>query len=253
MRRTTILSACTIALLACTGTAFAQRMDAPQTRDVSFTFSQPVIVPNKTLPAGKYLFRLVDSSRTIVQIYAGDGSKLVHTAMSAQVSRSDQPEKPEIRLIESSADTPVAIGSWWYPEMRQGWEFIYPRSQAVTIAKTAKQPVLTTAQNTPADNVSSGDLVRLDSSGQQVPYSPNQSSMTGTAQIGEVTAADAAANRVAAAMTERPDTRASASAPISQSARAELPRTASNMPVVGLVALIALSAALGLGIWRRIA
>jgi hypothetical protein len=249
MRRTALLSACAFATLAwCfTGTAFAQRLDGPATRDVYFTFSQPVVVPSRTLPPGKYLFRVVGDGRTIVRIFAGDGSKLIHTAMSVHAMRSDQPERPEIRLIESAADTPVAIGTWWYPEMRQGWEFVYPREQAMKMAKTAKQPILTTARAVPENEMSSGELVRIDPSGQQAPYAANSqpAPLVGTAQVGEVAASDAAANRVASAMTSQ-----EGQAP---GGRTALPRTASATPLVALAGMIAFVAAFAVRFWRRAA
>jgi hypothetical protein len=229
--------------------SLAQRLDAPATRDVYFTFSQPVMVPATTLPAGKYLFRVVGDGRTIVQIYTGDRSKLVHTAMTVQTMRADQPERPEIRLIEGAADGPVAIGTWWYPEMRQGWEFVYPREQAMKLAKTAEQPILTTAENVAAGEMDSAELVRLEPSGQQSAYAASKEpgAVTGMAQVGEVAgstaAADAAANRVANQMAGAGSTQA----------RSTLPKTASQTPTVALAGLLAFAAACGLRVWRRIA
>jgi hypothetical protein len=269
MRRNILLTAGLFATLSLgvTAAAYAQRLDAPQTKDVYFTFSESVMVPNMTLPAGKYLFRVVGDGRTIVQIYTGDRAKLLHTAMSVQTARSDQPEKPEIRMIESAAEGPIAVGTWWYPEMRQGWEFVYPREQAMKLAKTAKQPILTTAENTAPEDVGSSDLVRLQPSGEQSPYSASSDSapapLTGTARVGEIAAADADANanRVADAMTSRsaqgaaqgsaPANSAMAQSAQAQPTRAALPQTASRTPAVGFAGLLLLMAAFGLRLWRR--
>jgi hypothetical protein len=234
-------------------TASAQN-DSPY-KDTYFTFSQPVSLPNMNLPAGKYLFRAADRDRMTVQVYTGDRAKLLGTVMSVQALRSNAPEKAEVRLIESSAASPVAIGSWWYPGQRQGWEFIYPRAQATTLAKNAKQPILTTAKTASPEDAKSSDLVRLSPSGEEVPYSANASEparVSGAAQVGEVAAADQNANRVAAAMTQdRPATQ-----PATQSARAEttrqrLPQTASLTPLVALVGVLALALAFGLRLWHR--
>jgi len=233
-------------------TASAQN-DSPY-KDTYFTFSQPVSLPNMNLPAGKYLFRAADRDRMTVQVYTGDRAKLLGTVMSVQAVRSSAPEKAEIRLIESSAASPVAIGSWWYPGQRQGWEFVYPRAQAMTLAKNAKQPILTTAKNASPGETKSSDLVRLSPSGEETPYSANSSPVAGTAQVGEVAAADQNANRVAAAMTQdRPATQPQA---VSQNARAEttrqtLPHTASSTPLVALVGILALALAFGLRFWHR--
>lgn len=245
MRRTTFITACALAatVWGFSTSTFAQRLDAPPTRDLYFTFSQPVVVPARTLPAGKYLFRVVGDGRSIVQIFAGDGSKLVHTAMTVHAMRADQPERPEIRLIESAADTPSAIGTWWYPEMRQGWEFVYPREQALRMAKTARQPILTTAANVPVDEAGSGELVRLDPSGSESGYAVTDNRpvpVTGMAQTGDVAARDASRPRPAATMA-------------GGTTRTELPRTASSMPAIALVSVLALAAAAALGLRRRAA
>jgi LPXTG-motif cell wall-anchored protein len=266
MLRKTLLSTYLFTVLMCgaTGVAIAQN-DSPY-KDAYFTFSQPVTLPNLTLPPGKYLFRVTGEGRSIVQIYAGDRSKLLGTVMSVHAARSDQPEKAEIRLIESSANAPVAVGTWWYPGQRQGWEFVYPRSQAVTLAKDAKQPILTTAKDVSGEDMKSAELVRLSASGEQ-PYSGSKAApvtIAGTAQVGDVAAADQNANRVAAAMSgqasaQTPASQARTPAPApaaTQSARAEparttLPQTASRTPFIVLMGLVALAAAAALRHYRR--
>lgn len=253
MRRLNLVFACALAsLLIGDATASAQNTSATTTRDTYFTFSQPVMVPNETLPAGRYLFRVIGDGKNIVQIYSGDRARLITTAMSVHAARSDMPERPEIRLIESSSDAPVAIGTWWYPEMRQGWEFIYPRAQATKLAKTARQPILTTAQDVPGDRVSSSDLVRLEPTGAQSDYQAanTPAPVRGTAQVGEVADADANANRVAAAMTGS-STMARAGDTPSSTSRTTLPRTASNTPAVVVVSVLACMAGLALGFRRR--
>jgi hypothetical protein len=252
--RHTFITACTAAVLTWSGVAGAQRLDGPVTRDVYFTFSEPIVVPNMTLPAGKYLFRVVGDGRNIVQIYSGDRAKLIHTAMSVGTMRADQPERPEIRLIESS--TTPAVGTWWYPEMRQGWEFVYPRAQAMTLAKTAKDSILTTAENVKPEEVGSSELVRLEPSGQQSPYASAEArELTGAARVGEVAEADANANRVANAMSGQSSAaQPSTPAPAAQQAQARtsLPRTASERPFIMLMGLLALAAA-GAVALRRVA
>jgi LPXTG-motif cell wall-anchored protein len=260
MLRKLFLSASICAvLMGISATASAQN-DSPF-KDTYFTFSQPVALPNLSLPAGRYLFRVVDGSKSIVQIYAGDRSKLLGTVMSVQAARSDLPEKAEVRLIESSAGNPIAVGTWWYPGQRQGWEFVYPRAQASKLAQTSKEPILTTASNVPADKMDSADLVRLSSSGEQ-PYSASASPrpVAGTAQVGDTAAADQNANRVAAAMSgqapaQRPATQPStpsAQGQVAQSTtpRRDLPATASQTPLLALIGLLSLAAGIGLRLRR---
>jgi hypothetical protein len=46
--------------------------------------------------------------------------------------------------METTANTPPPIKTWWYPGKAIGYEFIYPRSQALQLAKVTSEPVLTT-------------------------------------------------------------------------------------------------------------
>ena len=265
MRRTNLMMACTLAaLLWGTGAAYAQvpqSPDMPASRDVYFTFSQPVQVPNQTLPAGKYLFRVSGSGRNIVEIYSGDKSRMIRRVMAVHSARSDSPERAEIRLIESSAESPVAIGTWWYPQQRQGWEFVYPREQALKLAKTARQPILTTAEDVPAEKIDqSADLVRVEPSGSQSDFAesapPQPAQVRGTAQVGELADADAKANQVAAAMSNQSQPAATSTTARAQNeqagtARTTLPRTASEMPTILLISVLPCAAALALGFRRR--
>src|SRR5688572_24214916 len=171
---------------------------------VYFTFSEPVTLPQGTLPAGKYLFRLADSlaNRTIVQIYSADGSKLHGMMMTIPTRRADIPNDAEIRFLETAANAPPAIATYWYPGQRDGWEFIYPRSEATRLAQASKQSVLTTS--TQSDDLKSGDLVRISPSGEQVAVGSDarEVAVAGEVQRGEVAidgSSDATAAETAAA------------------------------------------------------
>jgi hypothetical protein len=232
-------------------TAGAQPAQAQLRGDkaVYFTFSQPVTLPQKvTLPAGKYLFRLADSlvNRTIVQIYSADGAKLHAMLMTMPARRSDLADDPEIRFLETAANTPPAIATYWYPGERTGWEFVYPRQEALALARSAKQPVLTTTQNAAtADEMRTAELTRVSPTGEQMAVdaaSPEPAAPT-TARVerGEV-----------ATEAPAPPAPAAQSAAVNQTPRTRLPATASAMPLVVLTGLLALSTAFGLGLWRRL-
>jgi len=246
--RRSVLSACLLVLLTMPGLVSAQN-DSP-TKDIYFTFSQPVTVPNMTLEAGKYLFRHngPNTGRTTLQIVRVDSGKTVGTLMTVQAARSVAPQRPEIRFLETAADVPPAVSTWWYPAQTQGWEFVYPRQQAEKLSKTAKQPILTTAKDVSSDEMKSSDLVRLEPSGSQSAYSdaaaPAPAPLAGTAQRGEFAEADQAANTVADASRTAP--RQSASA-----ARTNLPQTASSAPFVTLMGVVLVGAWFGMRLWRR--
>jgi LPXTG-motif cell wall-anchored protein len=232
-------------------TASAQPAQAQVRGDkaVYFTFSQPVTLPQVTLPAGKYLFRLADSlvNRTIVQIYSADGSKLHAMLMTMPSRRADRPNDPEVRFLETAANTPPAIATYWYPGEQTGWEFVYPRQQAISLARTSQQPVLTTAQNATADEMRTAELARVSPTGDTVAVDVDanapvaQPSAAAQVQRGEV-ATDAPPAPTVTARNTTAD-----AAP-----RTRLPATASNTPAILVTGLLALSMAFGLGLWRRV-
>src|SRR5215213_4433337 len=85
--------ACTTVLLGAAGVA-AQ----PADRTTFVTFSGPVSVPGKTLPAGTYTFRLADSpaDRHIVQIFDRDQSQLFATVLAVPAERNQAEGDPVI-------------------------------------------------------------------------------------------------------------------------------------------------------------
>jgi len=124
--------------------AFAQSV--PEDKRVFFTFSGPVAVPGVTLPAGQYLFRLptkiASGERHVMQVLSADGRNSYAMFFGISANRSDYPTKPEIRFMETAADMPPAVKTWWYPGDKAGYEFIYPKEQARRLAKGTGQPVL---------------------------------------------------------------------------------------------------------------
>ncbi len=239
MLRKLLLSACAAAMLVVSaGVADAQtRSD----RATYFTFSQPVAIPKVTLPAGKYLFRILDSptTRSVVQVFDADGTKLYAMLLTIPAERTDPSDEAEVRFLETAANAPAAIATWWYPGMKTGWEFVYPKEQAMILARTAKQPVLsTTKENASVDDMKTADLVRVTPSG-ETPVSdstrPAASTMSGRSQRGEVTQP-----------APRPTTPAPATAPATDPAtnpaRTRLPETFGLLPLIGVIGSIALVA-----------
>ena len=61
----------------------------------------------------------------------------------------DYRDKPVVMFSETSAGSPPAVKAWFYPGETDGYEFVYPRDQAMKIAQVTHQPVLTTAVRSP--------------------------------------------------------------------------------------------------------
>ena len=262
-----ILVSATAALLVCSvaSTAGAQvRSD----RAVYFTFDQPVAIPGQTLPAGKYLFKLLDSqtNRSVVQVYNADGTKLVTMVMTIPAQRLDMPEDPEVRFMEGPANTPPAIRTWWYPSLKTGWEFIYPRSEAMKLAAANNNNVLTTKTEVSADEMKAAELSRVSAAGDQgVDPNAPAAPVTGNARPGQVATPPPAPTTTPAPVTTPAPT--TTPAPVTTPAprttpapvtpadtdRTSLPSTASATPLVLLIAAVALFGALAVRFGRRIA
>src|SRR5215831_18682012 len=114
-------------------------------KEIIFQFSAPVQVPGKVLQAGKYVFRLADNvaDRDIVEIFSVDEKgrqDFVTTILTVPDFRVKTPDKPIIRFEERHAGDPEAIKSWFYPGDNFGWQFVYPKSEALQIASVTPAP-----------------------------------------------------------------------------------------------------------------
>ena len=117
------------------------------------TFSQPVEVPGKVLPAGTYMFRLLDaaSERNVVEIYNADQTRLEHVVLTIPDERMKASGKTIVQFAETPAGSPEALKAWFYPGDNYGQEFAYPKSMATQIAATAHAPVPTTEATQPQE------------------------------------------------------------------------------------------------------
>jgi len=270
---TTVVAATLVAV-----PAAARAQDQPYDKRTYYTFSGPVELPGVALQPGQYVFRLADpsSSRKMIQVVSVDGKKVYGTFFSVPIEMAEAPSDPTARLMEAAPGAPAPIRAVWYANERIGSEFIYPREQAMKIAKTSKQPVLTTSASTSnAQDTKSGDLVRLDANGQNMPVDGNNSSSnsasnntsnstssstTATSQrrandsVGSSTPSQSATAGTVTSQTPGSSTPGSstpgASTPVRQAPRqmaenrTALPRTASTAPaMVGIGVLMLLLAA----------
>ena len=213
--------------------ALAQPLD----QRTEFTFNQPVEMPGVTLPAGTYVFRFVDatSGRKVMNVQAKDASsKNYGMFMTISAQRPKASDDAELRFLETPAGQPAAVKTWWYPGNTIGREFIYPKSQAVRLAKATNSTVLATqADNASNDQMKSADLAYVSPTGQETPLTDEQlvEAAANTPPVGTTTqSASSARSREEGTM-----------------ARAQLPRTSTPMAGIGLMGLISL---LG-GAWVR--
>jgi hypothetical protein len=117
-----------IGLMLLGGTFFVPKSRADEMdRKTIVTVNQPIQVPGKVLPAGTYVFKLLDSNDlTLVAIFNEDGSHLVTTIQGIPSVRTETPEKAILQLEERPSGQPEALKAWFYPGDNVGVEFVYP-------------------------------------------------------------------------------------------------------------------------------
>jgi hypothetical protein len=91
------------------------------------TINEPIQVPGKVLPAGTYVFKILDpNERTLVEIYNADETHLVTMVRGIPDSRMKTPDKAIIQLEQQEPGQPEALKAWFYPGDNAGVEFVYP-------------------------------------------------------------------------------------------------------------------------------
>jgi len=207
-----VLAIASIGLL---GVAFAPSGRADEwNKKTTLTVSESFQVPNKVLPPGTYVIKLLDSpsDRHIVQIFNADETELQTTILAIPNYRIQPTGKTVVTFWETPPGQPKALRAWFYPGDNFGQEFAYPKSAAVQIAAVAHQPVPTTEATQPAE------LPKAEVT--QTQPEPQQEAQN----------------------TPPPPPQEAAPAPAPEPAPApqELPKTASPYPLIGLAGVFSL-------------
>jgi hypothetical protein len=93
------------------------------------TFSQPVQIPGRVLPAGTYWFELPEdiTQHDMVRIYSADRTVLYATLFAANSERAIATDHTVFGFAERGSAQPQAIVTWFYPGETTGHEFLYPK------------------------------------------------------------------------------------------------------------------------------
>src|SRR6266700_3584353 len=132
-----------VASIGVLGIAFAPNARADEwNKKTILTVNETIQVPNKVLPPGKYVIKLLDSpsNRHIVQIFDGDETHLLTTILAIPNYRLQPTGKTVFGFWETPPGQPKALRAWFYPGDNFGQEFAYPKSTAVMIAAPAPAP-----------------------------------------------------------------------------------------------------------------
>jgi hypothetical protein len=91
------------------------------------TVKEAIQVPGKVLPAGTYVFKLLNTNdRTLVGIYSADETHLITTVQGISDSRTETPDKSILQFEERPSGQPEALKAWFYPGENDGVAFVYP-------------------------------------------------------------------------------------------------------------------------------
>ncbi len=206
-------------------------------RKTVLTFSGPVEIPGvhmkgwRVLPAGTYVFKIVDSQsdRHIVQIFSEDEKTVYATILAIPNYRLRPTDKTVITFRERPAGEPEALRAWFYPGRNWGEEFVYPKAAAIELAKSHNVPVLATAADLPVE-VEKPEVPEIIA---QIKLAP----VVAVQPTGEVV-------EVAQVVQTAPAPEVVQVTQVAEVAPAALPATASPLPLIALLGLLAIGGAL---------
>src|SRR5579872_2432644 len=139
--------------------ALMQASGAEPVRQTPFSINDSFEIPSMVLGPGQYIFKLVEREpeRNVldvfetVQLWTGDGSRLVSTLLT--MPNYDQPitDKTVFTFFDRGPKQPKALRIWFAPGRNYGQEFVYPKLQAVELAKSVGRGVLSLPPELPGD------------------------------------------------------------------------------------------------------
>jgi len=262
MKRFTSIAAAVFTAAFLTAATTASAQDSNVNQRTYLTFSGPVQMPGVTLPAGKYVFRLADTAlHNVMQVFDGEEKHIIGQWFFVPANRTTEEQsqangKPVVMFREMPEGFTPAVHFFFYPTDLTGKEFIYPKDQALKIAAVTHETVLAT--DTDAEKGGEAHVFRVE---------PNGTEAQATAKAEEPKPSTASLNSQAdtnnSPASGPPAYTAPAPAPTGtsgqydqnpaprQQAAAELPKTASPLPVIALFGLLALAAGFGLRLARN--
>jgi hypothetical protein len=200
-----------------------------------FTINQSFEVPGKVLqPNTRYVIKLHDlyQNRNVVQVFTDDEKQLLAQFLAINAERMEPVNETTFTFMETQPGYPKPIKEWFYPGRNIGLEFIYPKEQAAEIAKHMVQPAPTATVTQEAAVIPPAEETTV------IP--PPAEEQTQIAQ-NEVPQELPKAEPEAEPVTPQPSvSEETTTTPEPE----ELPRTAGELPLVGLLGVLCL----GLGL-----
>ena len=207
------------ALMTLIGTSLAPATKAdPLYKRTEVTFKQPVEIPGMVLMPGTYVMKLLDPymERNVVRFYNAKENHMYAMVFAVPDYRLTPTDHTVITFEERAHNSPQAIKTWFPAGDNWGAEFVYPKAESLTasVEPTVPQP-LQPRPVAPAPAATS-EAKPVETPAPAARVQPQQQPAVEIAQA-------------------KP-----APAPVSQAAPAteqkkELPKTASDLPMVTLI------------------
>jgi LPXTG-motif cell wall-anchored protein len=213
------------------------------------TFSDTVQVPGATLPAGTYVFKLVESNadRYIVQVFNERESHIYTTALAIPDVHLTPVDKTMVLFYEAPAGQPRPIKAWFYPGDNLGREFVYKKHEAALIAAAGKETV--PSEETVASVPTQAAQPAAEPPAAAVATQEETTAAVTEPQPAPVTQSEEVTTQ--AAVTPEPTPAPEPITDQTPDQTTTLPSTGSEWPLAGLIGLSSLAGALVLRAARR--
>lgn len=220
------------------------------------TFDRPVELPGVVLPAGIYVFKLVDSlvDRNIVQVLSRDERTLYATIKTIPDYRATTTEDTSLVFEEKDNGEVRSLKEWFYPDRRYGHEFVYSKQEPVRLAKTdeSRNPPESITGDIPAEQPTesseSGSYMQALHQKQNESRSFASDNASGSAANPTDTGN---LDSMQAQQQSQPEEPGSGQASAQPATPKVLPKTASLLPLVFLSGISLVAASFGLRLYSK--
>ena len=155
------------------------------------TFSQSIEIPGKILAPGTYVFKLMDSpsNRHIVRITNEREDQVIATVLAIPNYRLEPKSKTVFTFYEMPGGQPEVLREWFYPGDNFGQEFAYSKARhreilaairgvstttEVQVAAAVATPVVTTEETRTVEAVETAPAPTADTTAPQVVEEPEK-------------------------------------------------------------------------------
>jgi hypothetical protein len=223
------------------------------------TFDNQVALPGLLLQPGSYVFKVTESDRdqkTVIQIFNADGSQFLGNELAIIDHKATPGGRSLVTYEKPGTQSIPEVKTWFMPGKNYGLTFVYPKDEAKALAKANQIEVPSSTMDTSAwsnqnqpEQMMQGAVTNISPAGTETPWQPQSdrvSDQAGLKQQNQQGSQSYSQQQSTSSSTDQD--RASSDQSFDKNGNVitghRLPRTASNMPLFGLVGLLSLGAAL---------